>query len=146
MRPSLQRRPELVFLNIYGAQESMPRHQFRQPMYCSLAGRYDNPIPTRCLAPIDFLKIPVPEIIDPVFTKTSQNARFLLSENERLCLFSCFRAQLRTEAEKMYRPVFGEFGLMKCLFYRQERTHIYFQRVPLQQIFLGQGICGGYFG
>jgi hypothetical protein len=24
----------------------------------SLAGRYDNPIPTRCLAPIDFLKIP----------------------------------------------------------------------------------------
>ncbi len=23
---------ELVFLNIYGAQESMPRHQFRQPM------------------------------------------------------------------------------------------------------------------
>ncbi len=25
---------------------------------CSLAGRYDNPIPTRCLAPIDCLKIP----------------------------------------------------------------------------------------
>ncbi len=25
----------------------------------------------------------MPEIIDPVFTKTSQNARFLLSENER---------------------------------------------------------------
>jgi hypothetical protein len=28
---------------------------------CSLAGRYDNPIPTRCLAPIDFLKIPALE-------------------------------------------------------------------------------------
>jgi hypothetical protein len=25
---------------------------------CSLAGRYDNPIPTRFLAPIDCLKIP----------------------------------------------------------------------------------------
>jgi hypothetical protein len=25
---------------------------------CSLAGRYDNPIPTRSLAPIDCLKIP----------------------------------------------------------------------------------------
>jgi hypothetical protein len=25
---------------------------------CSLAGRYDNPIPTQCLAPIDCLKIP----------------------------------------------------------------------------------------
>jgi hypothetical protein len=23
---------------------------------CSLAGRYDNPIPTQCLAPIDFFK------------------------------------------------------------------------------------------
>jgi hypothetical protein len=25
-------RSELVFLNVYGAQESIPRHQFRQPM------------------------------------------------------------------------------------------------------------------
>jgi hypothetical protein len=25
---------------------------------CNLAGRYDNPIPPRFLAPIDFLKIP----------------------------------------------------------------------------------------
>ncbi len=31
-------------------------------------------------------KGPVPEIIDPVFAKTSQNARFLLSENERFGL------------------------------------------------------------
>jgi hypothetical protein len=30
--------------------------------------------------------LPVPEIIDPVFAKTSQNARFLLSENERFGL------------------------------------------------------------
>jgi hypothetical protein len=30
--------------------------------------------------------IPVPEIIDPVFAKTSQNARFLLSENDRFGL------------------------------------------------------------
>jgi hypothetical protein len=29
---------------------------------CSLAGRYDNPIPTRFLAPIDCLKIPALEI------------------------------------------------------------------------------------
>ena len=28
----------------------------------------------------------MPEIIDPVFAKTSQNARFLLSENERFGL------------------------------------------------------------
>jgi hypothetical protein len=30
--------------------------------------------------------IPVPEIIDPFFAKTSQNARFLVSENERFGL------------------------------------------------------------
>jgi hypothetical protein len=29
---------------------------------------------------------PVPEFIDPVFAKTSQNARFLLTENERFGL------------------------------------------------------------
>ncbi len=32
------------------------------------------------------IRSPVPEIIDPVFAKTSQNARFLLSENERFGL------------------------------------------------------------
>ncbi len=31
---------------------------------CSLAGRYDNPIPTRCLAPIDCLIIPAQEQSD----------------------------------------------------------------------------------
>jgi hypothetical protein len=49
--------PEAVFLNVYGAQES----QFQGMNFASLrslAGRYDNPIPTRCLAPIDCLKIP----------------------------------------------------------------------------------------
>ncbi len=47
---------EPVFLNVYGAQKSIPRNSFRHP--CSLAGRYDNPIPTRFLAPMDCLKIP----------------------------------------------------------------------------------------
>jgi hypothetical protein len=40
---------EPVFLNVYRAQESS---------LCSLAVRYDNPIPPRYLAPIDSLKIP----------------------------------------------------------------------------------------
>jgi hypothetical protein len=35
---------------------------------------------------LNLLRNPVPEIIDPVFAKTSQNARFLLSENERFGL------------------------------------------------------------
>ncbi len=38
-----------------------PRHWFQgmnSASLWSLAGRYENPIPPRCLAPIDFLKIP----------------------------------------------------------------------------------------
>ncbi len=38
-----------------------PRNRFQginSVSLCSLAGRYDNLIPTRCLAPKDFLKIP----------------------------------------------------------------------------------------
>jgi hypothetical protein len=36
--------------------------------------------------PTKTITLAVPEIIDPVFAKTSQNARFLLSENERIGL------------------------------------------------------------
>ncbi len=38
-----------------------PKNRFQDinsASLCSLAGRYDDPIPTRCLAPLDFLKIP----------------------------------------------------------------------------------------
>ncbi len=51
---------EPVFLNVYGAQESIPRNEFRQ--LCSLAGRYNKPIPPRFLAPIGCLKIPAQSI------------------------------------------------------------------------------------
>jgi hypothetical protein len=46
--------PEPEFLN--WAQESIPSNQVAR--LCSLAGRYDNPVPTRFLVPIDCLKIP----------------------------------------------------------------------------------------
>jgi hypothetical protein len=49
---------EPVFFNVHGAPESIPRNEFRQPTVCSLAGRYDNPLPPRFLATIDSLKIP----------------------------------------------------------------------------------------
>ncbi len=48
---------EPVFLNVYGAN----RNRFQgmnSASLCSLAGRYDNPIPTRSLALIDCLKTP----------------------------------------------------------------------------------------
>jgi hypothetical protein len=37
-----------------------PRDRFQGINFASLAGRYDNPIPARFLAPIDFLKFPAP--------------------------------------------------------------------------------------
>jgi hypothetical protein len=45
-----------ILLNFDGAQELIPRNQFAS--LCSLAVRYDNPIPTRFLAPIICSKIP----------------------------------------------------------------------------------------
>jgi hypothetical protein len=47
---------EPVFLNVYGAQESIPRKD--SASLRSLAGRYDNLIPSRFLAHIDCLNIP----------------------------------------------------------------------------------------
>ncbi len=48
---------EPVILNVF--MESRSRFQgMNSASLCSLAGRYDNPIPTRFLAPIDCLKIP----------------------------------------------------------------------------------------
>jgi hypothetical protein len=54
---------------------------------CSLAGRYDNPIPTRCLAPIDFFKIPAQNVFQKL-SRTEQRregvaAYLWLSQRER---------------------------------------------------------------
>jgi hypothetical protein len=40
---------------------------------CSLAGRYENPIPPRCLAPIDFLKIPALVYVHGIKVVESRN-------------------------------------------------------------------------
>ncbi len=39
---------------------------------CSLAGQYENPIPTRCLAPIDFFKIPALTVFADELSKLSK--------------------------------------------------------------------------
>jgi hypothetical protein len=56
---------EPVFLNVYGAPELIPRNN--SASLCSLAGRYDDPIPPQFTAPIDFLKFPA-----QLFEKYSQ--------------------------------------------------------------------------
>ncbi len=48
---------EVVFFKFSGAQKSIPRNRFRQLMKPG-GPVYDNPIPTRFLAPTDRSKIP----------------------------------------------------------------------------------------
>jgi hypothetical protein len=48
----------------------------------------------------------VPEIIDPVFAKTSQNARFLLSENKRFGLVFVKTGSINSGTGKKYERLF----------------------------------------
>jgi hypothetical protein len=75
---------EHVFLNVYAE----PRNRFQginSASLCNLAGRYDNPIPTRCLAPIDFLKIPAQDSVE-----TKKKMQFIANGQE-----TCLQARQR---------------------------------------------------
>jgi hypothetical protein len=50
---------------------------------CGLAGRYDNPLPPRCLAPIDSLKIPAQSA--RLFLQSSELESPHLLARKRLC-------------------------------------------------------------
>jgi hypothetical protein len=45
---------------------------------CSLAGRYDNPIPSRCLAPIEFLQIPALDFLTIYGSKEPSRNRIVV--------------------------------------------------------------------
>jgi hypothetical protein len=65
-----------------------PRNPFQgidSASLCSLAGRYDNPIPTRFLVPIDCSKIP-PQILVPFHLSHKQELEVEL----RFCLWLLF--------------------------------------------------------
>jgi len=64
----------------------------------------------------------VPEIIEPVFTKTSQNARFLLSENERFGLVFVKTGSINS-------------GTGRCVDYKVQYTRT--SRTPRRQVFSG---------
>jgi hypothetical protein len=50
------------------------------------------------------IQAPVPEIIDPVFAKTSQYARFLLSENERFGLVFVKTGSINSGTGENFNP------------------------------------------
>jgi hypothetical protein len=72
---------ELVFLKVYGAQESI--QGMNSASLCSLAGRYDNPIPTRFLAPIDCFKIPAQNnfLVHRPYILATLDVRTVITEN-----------------------------------------------------------------
>jgi hypothetical protein len=79
---------------------------------CSLAGRYDNPIPARFLAPIDFLKIPaqasqpggigslesIPGLLQSLQILAQDSFGIILGRQNKLLLF--FHTPKLTEQEQ----------------------------------------------
>jgi hypothetical protein len=68
------------------------------------------------------MNLPVPEIIDPVFAKTSQNARFLLSENERFGHVFVKTGSINSGTEVLFAL---EKGVMRTIFYSVNPVKIY---------------------
>jgi hypothetical protein len=69
---------------------------------------------------------PVPEIIDPVFTKTSQNARFLLSENERFGLVFVKTGSINSGTGKLRNSrcyIFKDLAYSKMINLHQLTVH-----------------------
>ncbi len=94
----------------------------------------------------------MPEIIDPVFAKTSQNARFLLSENERFGLVFVKTGSINSGTAvclkycaRIYRPSFGHENdrfrenKPKPLVFNLIRTQKRRSRLVLDEIILGGG-------
>ncbi len=77
-----------------------PRNRFQgmnSASLCSLAGRYDNPIPTRCLAPIYCLKIPALLFVHPNLKiyQYSNNVSDVFSKDSVLFVMSSLAVLLR---------------------------------------------------
>ena len=61
---------------------------FDSASLCSLAGRYDNPVPSRFLAPIDCLKIPA--LTNKIFNYHNLQVRFDKG-HQNVVLKSCIK-------------------------------------------------------
>jgi hypothetical protein len=69
-----------------------------------------------------FNQSPEPEIIDPVFAKTSQNARFLLSENERFGLVFVKTGSINsgTAGSEFLKALISEHGRFYIMFFEKD--------------------------
>ncbi len=102
--PVLNQGTEPVFLNIYGARNRF--QGMNSASLCSLAGRYDNPIPTRFLAHIDCLKIEI-QIVYSIVSDIRRGKE--KSPSQKMVLFGVQRA---TYTEVLIVVLLGFFPLI----------------------------------
>ncbi len=116
-----------------------PRHWFQgmnSASLCSMAGRYENPIPPRCLAPIDFLKIPAQNDL-PKFTNTQREGEILkkyIRKASQTSLFAeGFRRQLTyfTDHCYIYRTsVYRTLGFNQFFWLTKNKTQSTYLLTP----------------
>ncbi len=69
---------------------------------CSLAGRYDNPIPPRFLAPIDFLKIPALYSVVKILTRVTPESIVLDTDGPDTTHFHSFGHICQPQCKTLY--------------------------------------------
>ena len=78
---------------------------------CSLAGRYENPVPPRCLAPIDFLKIPAQS--SAATNKNKAGFRKIHDNETQQIKRKLINLVLQTTIKRIYAPVAQDFYRLK---------------------------------
>ncbi len=90
----------------------IPRNEFNSASLCNLAGRYDNPIPPRFLAPIDSLKIP--PLVSLILPTPNQFQKRRCHYTARLCY------SLPEVYKHVYKPLFSLYRGHSTLPYKIE--------------------------
>jgi hypothetical protein len=105
-----------------------PRNRFQfmnSDILCSLTGRYDNPIPTRCLAPIDCLKIPALNVqymsasgfdLKGLYQALKKLVFVLFEQRVHICILTRSRAKTGIFHAKIYDSTRSWFSNVFWLF------------------------------
>jgi hypothetical protein len=73
---------------------------------CSLPGRYDNPVPTRFLSPIDcYKKILAVTVGKTVLNKTSNT--LMVIDNDDICLLFYYKIYIMVCIQSFFRQEMG---------------------------------------
>ncbi len=111
---------------------------------CSLAGRYNNPIPPRCLAPIDFLKIPAQflflcrQMFDSAHYYTALRPLLVNTSVQNFFVYCIVRAIARSRYLRIAacyivnRKVYSY--ILNPEYYRSRRINIFSRRILVRTV------------